>query len=154
MLNSNLSQLLTLLVFILSFPPHTVASLCETCSSTAEESLCHQTTQCFGVSSASGATVKYCACSPGFRAFGIAADDTTQQFRLASPEGIVFVKPGVACNQLCDAWTLGSDGCKEVPVSTQCVDAGADNDNSNEHTPSVSSYSYNCKYTYIQSNIA
>jgi len=140
---SNHAWLWSLLLVLLSFPSQSLTTLCETCSSAeGADNVCHETTRCLGVSSASGATANYCACTPGFRAHGVSADDVTQQFRLSSAEGIVFVRPGIACNQLCDGWTLGSDGCQEVLVYTQCAAVVVDIDNSNEKISSVSTINH------------
>ncbi|KAH7113930.1 hypothetical protein B0J13DRAFT_533708 [Dactylonectria estremocensis] len=90
-------------------------SVCNsTCNPSPGSNQCHMTASCIAVASSLN---HYCACAPGYR-----ADDASVQFRLNWPgqEGRVFVRPGVACNQLCDEWTLGSDGCKEVIVQDEC----------------------------------
>ncbi|RDW56783.1 hypothetical protein BP6252_13967 [Coleophoma cylindrospora] len=124
----NLSILSATLLWVLGSD----ATTCPTCNPSPGQNLCHSTTSCIvidGSLSSSTNPVQYCACSHGFRAeSGILAGDTSNQFRLpwASQEGRVFVKPGVVCNQLCDAWTLGRDGCKEVQELSQCLDGRGD----------------------------
>ncbi len=63
-----------------------------------------------------------CACRAGYRASGFAAGDDSVQVRLpwAEQAGRVFVKPGVVCDQLCDQWQLGKDGCQEVKQDDVC----------------------------------
>jgi hypothetical protein len=43
------------------------------------------------------------------------------QWRLRWPgqEYRVFVQPGIECNVLCINWTLGTEGCQEVPTYEQ-----------------------------------
>ncbi|KAF2177223.1 zincin [Zopfia rhizophila CBS 207.26] len=85
---------------------------------------CDITTSCISLDGASKAGVgqHMCACRHGFRASGYSANDKSVQVRLpwASQQGRVFVKPGVACNQLCDSWQLGKDGCTEVLEEEMC----------------------------------
>jgi hypothetical protein len=68
----------------------------------------------------------YCACRHGYRADNADPSDTSVQWRMnwlndPSQQGRVFVKPGVACNTLCDHWELGKDGCQEVSVVDSCL---------------------------------
>jgi cysteine-rich repeat protein len=85
---------------------------------------CDITTSCTALGGATqgGVGQHLCACRHGYRASGYAADDESVQVRLPWKEQgrRVFVKPGVACEQLCDEWTLGIDGCKEVRESPAC----------------------------------
>ncbi|KAF2464853.1 zincin [Lindgomyces ingoldianus] len=85
---------------------------------------CDITTSCITLDGASKAGIgqHMCACRHGFRASGYAGNDKSVQVRLpwASQQGRVFVKPGVACNQLCDSWQLGKDGCTEVTEVDVC----------------------------------
>jgi hypothetical protein len=86
--------------------------------------LCDITTSCITIEGGTSASAgkHYCACAHGFRGQGVAPGDVTAQMRLPwlGQEGRVFVKPGVQCNILCDQWTLGKDGCKEVAERDMC----------------------------------
>lgn len=85
---------------------------------------CDVSTSCIPLTGASnaGAGQHMCACRHGFRADGAAPNDKNVQVRLpwASQQGRVFVKPGVVCNQLCNRWELGKDGCTEVLEEDMC----------------------------------
>jgi cysteine-rich repeat protein len=94
-----------------------------TCNPWAASS-CDVTTTCtaLGGATSGGVGEHMCACRHGYRASGYAANDMSVQVRLpwTYQGGRVFVKPGVQCDQLCDDWTLGKDGCKEVTESAAC----------------------------------
>ena len=87
-------------------------------------SSCDTTTTCtaLGGATSGGVGNHLCACRHGYRASGYAASDDSIQVRLpwAEQGGRVFVKSGVVCDQLCDDWQLGKDGCKEVKESPAC----------------------------------
>ena len=90
----------------------------EECNPDPRFNKCHITTSCITIEGGTSVSAgkHYCACAHGFRANGPGAADTTAQIRLPwiGQEGRVFVRPGEQCNVLCDQWTLGRDGCKEV----------------------------------------
>jgi hypothetical protein len=102
---------------------------CPTCNPTSGQNLCHPTTSCVfnwahpGSGHQNPALIpNYCACRAGYRAIGD-PHDSSVQFRLPwyTQEGRVFVKPGVACDTLCDHWYLGPQGCEEVLLQPQCM---------------------------------
>lgn len=57
----------------------------------------------------------------GYKA-AAASGDTNTHYRTAfvGQEYRVFVKPGVACDTLCDEWWLGPGSCKEVREVSGC----------------------------------
>jgi hypothetical protein len=83
---------------------------------------CNLTTSCIKVEggSAVSAGKHYCACQAGFRAPLGQSQMRLPWFKPISQEGRVFVEPGQACNILCNAYTLGRDGCKEVAEQAAC----------------------------------
>ena len=94
----------------------------QTCNPDPRFNKCDQTTSCIAIEGGSAASAgkHYCACRHGFR-----AETGKPQLRLPwyspiSQEGRVFVEPGQTCNILCDAWTLGKDGCTEVDLRSAC----------------------------------
>lgn len=94
----------------------------QTCNPDPNFNRCDQTTSCITIEGGTAASVgkHYCACRHGFR-----ADMSQPQMRLPwftpiSQEGRVFVNPNTPCNMLCNDWTLGKDGCKEVPLQSVC----------------------------------
>jgi len=96
---------------------------CSTCNPLPEQNKCHLTTSCIYIWGHPGPNgPNYCACRAGYKATNVGADPAAQ-WRLpwASQEGRVFVRPGVACDTLCDHWELGKDGCKEVPEYANCL---------------------------------
>ncbi|ORY18719.1 hypothetical protein BCR34DRAFT_595948 [Clohesyomyces aquaticus] len=103
-----------------------IATTCsvQTCNPTVRLNGCDITTSCITLDGATrgGSGQHMCACRHGFRASGAAANDKSVQARLpwVGQEGRVFVKPGVACNILCDHFQLGRDGCKEVEQVDVC----------------------------------
>lgn len=104
---------------------YTYGGSCEVCAPFPGENLCDITTSCTFVYGHTGPLPAplYCACRHGYRADNVAPGDSDSQWRLdwAGQEGRVFVKPGLACNTLCDDWQLGKDGCKAVAVRDQCL---------------------------------
>ena len=98
---------------------------CPTCVPTSGQNKCDITTSCISVWAhpGPGPVPYYCACRHGYRADNVPASQSSSQWRLpwASQEGRVFVKPGVACNTLCDQWWLGPQGCQEVKQLDQCL---------------------------------
>ena len=117
------------LTIILTLLPFTIANLltlnnprtntCQTCDPNPNKNLCNPTTSCTLIGNHT-----YCACRAGYRAdTATPPGDTSVQWRLPYPyqEGRVFVAPGVMCNTLCDEWTLGKDGCKEVSLKSDCA---------------------------------
>ncbi len=64
-----------------------------------------------------------CACRAGYKADGVADDDSTKQWRLPADEGNfrVWVAEGVECNTLCEKST-GPESCGEVKeLSAACL---------------------------------
>jgi cysteine-rich repeat protein len=98
--------------------------LMEECNPDPRYNKCHITTSCIKIvdGTAASAGKHYCACEHGFRANGATPGDTSAQMRLPwlSQQGRVFVKPGLQCNIMCNEWTLGRDGCKEVVEKGIC----------------------------------
>ncbi|OCK80725.1 hypothetical protein K432DRAFT_381945 [Lepidopterella palustris CBS 459.81] len=102
---------------------------CPQCAPLPGENFCDITTSCvyvWGHTDPNTAAPYYCACRAGYRGDNVAPGDTSQQWRLnwfgpPSQQGRVFVRPGIACNTLCDHWELGKDGCQEVAVMDQCL---------------------------------
>ncbi|KAF2499295.1 hypothetical protein BU16DRAFT_557626 [Lophium mytilinum] len=96
----------------------------QTCDPTPGANGCDISTSCISLTGAAsgGAGEHLCACRHGFRADWTDPKDNNVQVRLpwVGQEGRVFVKPGVACNQLCDAFQLGKDGCTEVVEEPMC----------------------------------
>lgn len=96
----------------------------KTCNPDPRFNVCDITTSCVTLDGATGAGAgqHYCACAHGFRAASASPATDTSQLRLpwVGQEGRVFVNPGTACNVLCDQWTLGRDGCKEVTERAAC----------------------------------
>jgi cysteine-rich repeat protein len=95
----------------------------EECNPDPRFNKCHITTSCIKIEGGSASAGKhYCACQHGFRANNSPAADQSAQIRLpwVGQEGRVFVKPGLECNILCNQWTLGRDGCKEVVQNDVC----------------------------------
>ncbi|KAF8453751.1 hypothetical protein BDZ91DRAFT_768147 [Kalaharituber pfeilii] len=90
---------------------------CTRCSPHPGENKCHITTSC---SSTPYGTM--CVCRPGFKAAG-APGDTSLHWRLKwnkpGHEHRVYVRPGEPCNEKCDKWYLGADGCAEI-TETEC----------------------------------
>jgi cysteine-rich repeat protein len=89
--------------------------LCKTCDPTPGRNKCKTSTSCIVTPSGRN----YCACRAGYRADGLAANDS-KQFRLnfQGQAYRVFVTPGIECNTLCDHWELGPNSCREVPVKS------------------------------------
>ncbi|KAH7110379.1 hypothetical protein B0J13DRAFT_662057 [Dactylonectria estremocensis] len=95
----------------------------ETCNPDPNFNGCDITTSCIsleGPVAPANQGKHYCACRHGYK-----APDGVDQMRLPwyspiSQEGRVFVPPGQACDELCDDWTLGKDGCKEVAERPLC----------------------------------
>ncbi|KAF1968900.1 zincin [Bimuria novae-zelandiae CBS 107.79] len=85
-------------------------------------SSCDITTSCTALGGAThdGLHKHLCACRHGYKASK--SNETSLQVRLPWVEqgARVFVKPGVACDTLCDDWQLGKDGCKEVQEEPVC----------------------------------
>ncbi|CAG9953046.1 unnamed protein product [Clonostachys rosea f. rosea IK726] len=83
---------------------------------------CDITTSCIPIEGGSVASQgkHYCACRAGFRAPLEQNQMRLPWFTPISQEGRVFVEPGQACNILCNDFTLGRDGCKEVSLSSSC----------------------------------
>lgn len=107
-----------------AYHPPSSSGTCPTCKPFPGENLCDITTSCTYVWGYEGHPVPhYCACRHGYRADNVAPGDTNSQWRMnwGSQEGRVFVKPGLACNTLCDDWQLGKDGCKAVKVRDVCL---------------------------------
>ena len=98
------------------------AKCIQTCDPDPRFNKCDQTTSCTRVEGGSAASAgkHYCACRHGFRTVV-----GRPQMRLPwkspiSQLGRVFVEPGETCNLMCDAWTLGKDGCTEVDEQPLC----------------------------------
>jgi hypothetical protein len=98
-------------------PPVTIQQPghCPTCIPYPGGDKCDVTTSC---SSTPFGTM--CACRPGYKA-NAGDSDTSAHWRLRWPvaahEHRVYVKPGVACDTLCDEWWLGPESCAELGVS-------------------------------------
>lgn len=94
----------------------------QTCNPDPRFNLCDQTTSCITVEGGTAASAgkHYCACRHGFMAPLDKPQMRLPWFSPISQEGRVFVEPGQSCNLLCDAWTLGKDGCKEVGERPGC----------------------------------
>ncbi|EXK49881.1 hypothetical protein FOMG_02360 [Fusarium oxysporum f. sp. melonis 26406] len=94
----------------------------ETCDPDPRFNKCDITTSCIKVEGGSAASAgkHYCACQGGFRAPSGQPQMRLPWFKPISQEGRVFVGPGQACNILCNAYTLGKDGCKEVAEQAVC----------------------------------
>ena len=94
----------------------------QTCDPDPRFNFCDQTTSCITVEGGTAASAgkHYCACRHGFRAPLDKPQMRLPWFSPISQEGRVFVEPGQSCNLLCDAWTLGKDGCKEVAERPGC----------------------------------
>lgn len=98
---------------------------CQTCNPLPEVNRCHPTTSCISIWGHNNSATPYpyyCACRAGYKGTYVGADPTAQ-WRLSweSQEGRVFVRPGVECNDLCNNWEQGLNGCREVPLYPQCL---------------------------------
>ncbi|OAL44428.1 hypothetical protein IQ07DRAFT_592128 [Pyrenochaeta sp. DS3sAY3a] len=94
----------------------------QTCDPRPGFNACHESTSCVQVEGSADTSRYLCACRNGFRASG---DGQVGQARIPvelwpNQGGRVYVNPGMACNQLCDEWSLGVGGCTEVKAVDVC----------------------------------
>ncbi|KAM5342201.1 hypothetical protein ACJ41O_015232 [Fusarium nematophilum] len=94
----------------------------KTCNPDPRFNKCDISTSCIKVEGGTAASAgkHYCACRGGFRAPLSEPQMRLPWFTPISQEGRVFVEPGQTCNLLCNAWTLGKDGCREVKEQKAC----------------------------------
>ncbi|KAH8896954.1 hypothetical protein GQ53DRAFT_529985 [Thozetella sp. PMI_491] len=97
--------------------PSCINGPCPVCNPNPNYNLCTITTSCIVTPSGND----YCACRAGYRASGMDPTDG-RQFRLPFPghEFLVFVAPGVDCDQLCTTPFPGPESCQEVLLRSDC----------------------------------
>ncbi|PWW80265.1 hypothetical protein C7212DRAFT_361220 [Tuber magnatum] len=120
-MKSILAVVFTLLNFLLlasaaATPSH--GPQCEQCNPNPNYNRCDITTSCI-VTKPDGQL--HCACRAGYKAAASDSDQSTHYRTLfAGQEYRVFVRPGVACDTLCNSWWMGPQSCQEITVRPEC----------------------------------